>query len=75
LPSFGLSFNNPDFSMLAKSFGAVGNKVEKATDLLPMLKKALESKGVHIITCPISYDEANKALGEIKNLPAGRQVK
>ncbi|OGI94512.1 hypothetical protein A3A03_02330 [Candidatus Nomurabacteria bacterium RIFCSPLOWO2_01_FULL_40_18] len=68
LASFGLSFNNPDFVMLAESFGAVGHKINKATDLLPTLKKALNSKGVHVIACPISYEEANKVLGTIKNI-------
>ncbi|OGI66526.1 acetolactate synthase [Candidatus Nomurabacteria bacterium RIFCSPLOWO2_02_FULL_40_10] len=70
MASFGLSFNNPDFIMLAESFGAVGHKVDKAQDLAPLLKKALNSKGVHIIACPINYQEANKILGSIKNLEA-----
>jgi acetolactate synthase-1/2/3 large subunit len=68
LSSFGLSFNNPDFIRLAESFGAVGHKVEKIEDLALLLKKAFNSKGVHIITCPINYDEANKVLGTIKNI-------
>lgn len=67
LHSFGLSFGNPDFVMLAKSFGATGHKVSKAEDLAIILQKALTSKGVQIIVCPISYEAANKALGKIKN--------
>jgi len=63
LPSFGISFGNPDFVTLAESFGAIGHKVSKAEDLLPTLKKALNSKGMHIIACPINYKEANKKLG------------
>ncbi len=66
LSQFGLSFNNPDFVMLAKSFGAIGHKVEKADDLALHLQKAFNSKGVHIIVCPINYDEANKTLKNIK---------
>lgn len=62
LSPFGLSFNNPDFVMLAQSFGATGHKVEKADDLVLILQKALNSNGVHIITCPINYNEANKTL-------------
>ncbi|OGI95206.1 acetolactate synthase [Candidatus Nomurabacteria bacterium RIFCSPLOWO2_01_FULL_42_17] len=65
LSSFGLSFNNPDFMTLAKSFGAVGYKVKKTEALLPFLEKALNSKGVHIIVCPINYEEANEYLGKI----------
>jgi len=68
LASFGLSFNNPDFIKLAESFGATGYKVEKTEALLPFLEKALNSKGVHIIACPINYQEANKILGTIKTI-------
>jgi len=66
LSPFGLDFKNPDFVMMAESFGAVGHKIEKAKDLLPTLEKALNSKGVHIVACPINYEEANKTLGKIK---------
>lgn len=69
LAHFGLSFNNPDFVMLAKSFGAIGYNVSHAKDLALVLKKALNSKGVQVINCPISYDAANIALGLIKNQP------
>ena len=62
LPHFALSFNNPDFVMLAKSFGATGHKVEKAEDLGEILEKTLNSKGVHIIACPINYNQANETL-------------
>ncbi len=65
LSSFGLSFNNPDFIILAKSFGAVGHKVNKAKDLKKILTQTLNSKGVHIIACPINYDDANKLLGKV----------
>lgn len=63
LADFGISFNNPDFVMLAKSFGAIGHRVEKVQDLPVLLRKALNSKGVHIISCGIDYNEANKILG------------
>ena len=67
LPHYGLSFNNPDFVLLAKSFGAIGHKVNNAKDLVSILKKSFNSKGVHVITCPISYNKANEILGLIKN--------
>lgn len=67
LPHFGLSFNNPDFVMLAKSFGAIGHNVSHSKDLAIVLKKALNSKGVHVINCPVNYDVANISLGLIKN--------
>ncbi len=68
LASFGLSFSNPDFVKLAESFGAVGHKVKKAGDLAPILEKTLSSKGIHLIACPIDYQEANKILGTVRNI-------
>ncbi len=62
LPSFGLSFSNPDFVILAKSFGASGCKVEKAEDLEKTLTNAINAKGVHLIVCPIDYEKANESL-------------
>ncbi len=62
LSPFALSFNNPNFITLAASFGAKGHKVDKAEDFASILQKALDSKGVHIIACPISYTEANKTI-------------
>ncbi|MCX6757874.1 MAG: acetolactate synthase large subunit [Candidatus Nomurabacteria bacterium] len=67
LSEFGLSFKNPDFVVLAKSFGAIGHLVKKADDLVTLLKKTLNAKGVHIIACPINYKDANKILGLIKS--------
>ncbi|MFZ2150359.1 MAG: acetolactate synthase large subunit [Minisyncoccia bacterium] len=67
LPAFALSFKNPDFVMLANSFGAIGHKVNKAEDLAVILKKVINSKGVHVISCPISYNKANQVLAGIKN--------
>lgn len=63
-PNFGISFNNPDFVKLAESFGAKGYEVKKAADLSKLLEKTLNAKGVHIIHCPINYQEANKVLGQ-----------
>ncbi|MDO8483192.1 MAG: thiamine pyrophosphate-dependent enzyme, partial [bacterium] len=66
LPDFGLKFGNPDFVALAKSFGVSGYRISKTADLLPTLKRALNSKGTHVIDCPIDYSGVNDALG--KNL-------
>ena len=68
LPQFGLSFNNPDFIMLAKSFGAEGHKVSKVNDLEKILKLTLDSKGVHIIACSVNYAEANRVLRKVKDV-------
>lgn len=63
-----VDFSNPDFVKLAESFGAVGVRVESAAELLPALRKALESDSVTIIDCPVDYGENLKltaALGEM----------
>ncbi len=62
LPDFGLSFTNPDFIKLAESFGARGHRIEKVEDFKPILQKAIDSKGIHIIDLPIDYSE-NAFLG------------
>ncbi len=58
-----VDFNNPDFVRYAESFGAKGYRMEKAADLLPALKKALDDDTVSVITCPVDYSE-NMALIE-----------
>ena len=68
LDSFGLSFNNPDFVMLAESFGAVGHSIKSAEELVGTLEKAFNGAGVHVISCPINYDEANKVLDGISKI-------
>jgi acetolactate synthase-1/2/3 large subunit len=63
-----VDFGNPDFVQLAKSFGAEGLRVENAEDLLPTLRKALESDSVTVIDCPVDYGENLKltaSLGEM----------
>ncbi len=50
-------FNNPDFVKLAESFGAQGHRISEAATLLPTLKKALNTPGVHLIDCPVDYSE------------------
>lgn len=63
LPDFGLNFTNPDFVRLAESFGATGHRVERAGDFKPILEKAINNKGIHIIDLPIDYSENASAFG------------
>lgn len=53
--SYGVEFNNPDFSRLAESFGAVGMKPESPDDFEPMLRDALTKDVPVIIDVPIDY--------------------
>lgn len=50
-------FTNPDFVRYAESFGARGQRIERAEELLPALRQALEARTVTIIDCPVDYRE------------------
>jgi acetolactate synthase-1/2/3 large subunit len=53
----GVRFDNPDFVLYARSFGAEGYRIEKASDLLPTLQAAIRTPGVTVIDCPVDYRE------------------
>lgn len=55
-------FNNPDFEMLAQSFGAIGYKVKSTAEFSEILEKAKESKDVPVvISIDVDYSR-NKIL-------------
>jgi acetolactate synthase-1/2/3 large subunit len=61
-------FGNPDFVKYAEAFGAKGYRIERASELLPTLKRALSDNTVSIIDCPVDYKENLKLaekLGEM----------
>jgi acetolactate synthase-1/2/3 large subunit len=59
---WGLQFGNPDFVAYAESYGANGHRVEKADELLPLLRRCLDAGGVNLIEVPVDYAE-NASLG------------
>lgn len=64
-----LKFNNPDFELLAKSFGAWGKTIQKPSELKPALETAFKQKGPVIIAVPVDYAEnrkLTKRLGELQ---------
>ncbi|MEO5362435.1 MAG: acetolactate synthase large subunit [Magnetococcus sp. DMHC-8] len=72
MKSFGreshIQFTNPDFVQYARSFGAKGYRVERADDLVPILRQAIADQTVVIIDCPVDYRENLKLtqkLGEL----------
>jgi len=68
---WGLEYNNPDFVKYAESYGANGYRVESSAGLAPLLEKCLNSKGVHLIECPVDYSENDEILNtEIQKLSA-----
>jgi acetolactate synthase-1/2/3 large subunit len=66
---FDLKFNNPDFELLAKSFGIWGKTLKKPADLKPALAQAFRQPGPAIIAVPVDYAENQKLtrrLGELQ---------
>lgn len=63
-----LSFNNPDWELLAKSFGWNGYFVNDSKDLLPTLENAFNDGAPSLVVVPIDYREnmlLTKRLGEL----------
>ena len=68
MDDFGLSFGNPNFVEYGKSYRAQGHLLKKSADLVPLLKKCLKAKGVHLIEVPVDYSENERVLfEELKN--------
>ncbi|MEM7192828.1 MAG: acetolactate synthase large subunit, partial [Pseudomonadota bacterium] len=64
-----LAFGNPDWGLLAKSFGWNGHRVNNAADLAGTLETALAEDGPSLVVIPIDYREnalLTKKLGEIQ---------
>ena len=62
----GVDFANPDLVAYAKSFGARAHRIERADELLPVLRSCLENDAVSLVDCPIDCREnakLNQALG------------
>jgi len=63
-----LAFNNPDWELLAKSFGMYGKTITAAEDIVPSLQEAFEQDGPALLSVKVDYDEnrkLTKRLGEI----------
>ena len=69
--NFGLDYGNPDFVKYAESYGAKGWRVEKTSQLGPMLSHCLMEPAVHLIDVPVDYslnDETlNKTIRELSS--------
>jgi acetolactate synthase-1/2/3 large subunit len=52
-----LSFGNPDFESLAKSFGMWGKKVTATDQIVPYLEEAFSQPGPALISVPVDYRE------------------
>jgi Thiamine pyrophosphate-requiring enzymes [acetolactate synthase, pyruvate dehydrogenase (cytochrome), glyoxylate carboligase, phosphonopyruvate decarboxylase] len=68
---YGLEYGNPDFVRYAESYGAQGHRVESAEEFAPLVRKCLDTPGVHVIDCPVDYSENDRILHhEIKERSA-----
>ena len=64
-----LSFDNPDWELLARSFGMWGKTLQSTDQLLPALQEAFAQPGPALIAVPVDYAEnlkLTKRLGEIE---------
>ena len=64
-----LAFGNPNWELLAKSFGWHGHFVRNAADLKDELEAAFNEQGPSLVVIPIDYREnqlLTKKLGEIQ---------
>jgi acetolactate synthase-1/2/3 large subunit len=53
----GVSFENPDFVKLARSFGAAGYRVQAADELGPILSEAFAASVPAVVDVPVDYAE------------------
>ncbi len=53
--NFGLDYGNPDFVKYAEAYGAHGHRITSSENFTETLEKCLNSKGVHLIDCPVDY--------------------
>lgn len=54
----GTVHGNPDFAVMARSFGASGWRLEKAEDIVPVLSEALASDGPSVVDVIVDPNEA-----------------
>jgi acetolactate synthase I/II/III large subunit len=63
-----LAFNNPNFDLLAQSFGMWGKTLTSADELPALLDEAFKQEGPAIIAVPVDYAENMKLTKRLGNL-------
>jgi acetolactate synthase I/II/III large subunit len=63
-----VDFHNPNFVKYAESFGAKGYRIDRAHELLPTLKSALEDDAISVIACPVDYSENMELTAKLGSL-------
>ena len=59
---WGLEYDNPDFSMYAKSYGVTPHKIHENDSLPLVIDEAFNAGGVHLIDLPVDYTDNVKDL-------------
>lgn len=62
---FGLDYDNPDFVVYAKSFGAKGYRPSSVEELINTLDEVKDQKGVHLIDVAVDYSMNHPILNEL----------
>ena len=65
-----LAFNNPDFELLAKSFGIWGRTLGGPGEVAAALEEAFAQKGPALIAVPVDYEENLKLTKRLGNIVA-----
>ena len=65
-----LAFNNPDWEMLAKSFGMYGKTIRAAEDIMPSLEEAFNQDGPALLSVKVDYGENRKLTERLGNIIA-----
>ncbi|MEJ2231856.1 MAG: thiamine pyrophosphate-dependent enzyme, partial [Nitrospirales bacterium] len=65
-----VEFNNPDVVAYAQAYGALGFRVEGPSELLPILKEALNRGRPAIVDCPVDYAENLRLAEHLRQKPS-----
>ena len=59
---WGLEYDNPDFSLYAKSYGVMPHRIQENDSLPIVIDEAFNDGGVHLIDLPVDYSDNVKNL-------------
>jgi len=65
MENFGLDYDNPDFVLHAKSYGAQGYRPESVEAFVEILEEVIDEKGVHLIDVAVDYSLNHPILNEL----------
>ncbi len=63
-----LAFDNPDFEMLAKSFGITGRTLDGPGQIADALSDAFAENDPALLAVPVDYDENRKLTERLGNI-------